>query len=33
VFTVLGKLPEAQGVIGYHLGRLRGRQRGLIEYK
>lgn len=33
LFTVLGKLPEAQGVLGYHLNRLRGRQRGLIEYK
>ena len=33
VFTVLGKLPEAQGVIGFHLNRLRGRRRGLIEYK
>ncbi len=33
LFTVLGKLPEAQGALGYHLNRLRGRQRGLIEYK
>lgn len=33
LFTVLGKLPEAQGVLGYHLNRIRGRQRGLIEYK
>ena len=33
VFTVLGKLPEAQGVIGYHLARWRGQRRGLIEYK
>ena len=33
VFTVLGKLPEAQGVIGFHVDRLRGRRRGLIEYK
>lgn len=32
-FSVLGKLPEAQGVLGYHLGRWRGRRRGLIEYK
>lgn len=32
-FTVLGKLPEALGVLGYWVGRLRGRQRGLIEYK
>ncbi|MFN3644905.1 MAG: glycosyltransferase family 2 protein [Gemmobacter sp.] len=32
-FTVLGKLPEALGVLGYWTGRLRGRQRGLIEYK
>lgn len=32
-FTVLGKLPEAQGVLGYHLGRMRGKRRGLIEYK
>lgn len=33
LFSVLGKLPEAQGALGYHLNRLRGRQRGLIEYK
>ena len=32
-FLVLGKLPEAQGVLGYHLSRLRGGERGLIEYK
>lgn len=32
-FSVLGKLPEAQGALGFHLNRLRGRQRGLIEYK
>jgi GT2 family glycosyltransferase len=33
VFTVLGKLPEAQGALGYWWGRVRGRKRGLIEYK
>ncbi|MBL4915903.1 glycosyltransferase family 2 protein [Szabonella alba] len=33
LFTVLGKIPEAQGVIGYWLGRMRRRQAGLIEYK
>lgn len=33
VFLVVGRLPEAQGVIGFHLDRLRGRRRGLIEYK
>lgn len=33
VFTVLGKLPEALGVLGYWTGRLRGRRAGLIEYK
>ena len=32
-FTVLGKLPEAQGALGFFLGRLIGRRRGLIEYK
>jgi hypothetical protein len=32
-FLTLGKLPEAQGVIGYHIGRLRGRKVRLIEYK
>jgi hypothetical protein len=32
-FTVLGKLPEAQGVIGYWWGRLRHKRAGLIEYK
>lgn len=33
VFTVLGRLPEAQGALGYLLGRLRGAQSRLIEYK
>lgn len=33
VFSVLGKMAEAQGAIGFYLGRLRGRRRGLIEYK
>jgi len=33
LFSVIGKLAEAQGVIGYRLDRLRGRHRGLIEYK
>lgn len=32
-FTVLGKLAEAQGAVGYYLSRLRGKRRGLIEYK
>jgi len=32
-FNVLGKLAEAQGVLGYWLGRLTGRRRKLIEYK
>lgn len=33
-FTVLGKVAEAQGALGYYLGRLRGKARsGLIEYK
>ncbi|MCB1363410.1 MAG: glycosyltransferase [Rhodobacteraceae bacterium] len=32
-FTVLGKLPEAQGVLCYRLGRMRGRRAGLMEYK
>ena len=33
VFTVLGKLAEAQGVLGYWVNRIRRRQGGLIEYK
>lgn len=33
VFTVLGKLPEALGALGFHLARLLGRRRGLIEYR
>ena len=33
VFLTLGKLPEAQGVLGYWWQRLTGRRRGLIEYK
>jgi GT2 family glycosyltransferase len=33
LFTVLGKLPEAQGALGFYLGRITGQRRGLIEYK
>jgi GT2 family glycosyltransferase len=33
VFTVLGKLPEAQGVLGYWWGRLWHKRAKLIEYK
>jgi GT2 family glycosyltransferase len=33
LFTVIGKFAEAQGALGYWLGRWRGRRRGLIEYK
>jgi GT2 family glycosyltransferase len=33
VFTVLAKFPEAQGVLEYHLNRLRKRRSRLIEYK
>src|SRR6056297_261279 len=33
VFTVLGKFAEAQGALGFYLSRLRGRKRGLVEYK
>jgi len=32
-FSILGKFAEAQGAIEFHLNRLRGRHRGLIEYK
>jgi hypothetical protein len=32
-FTVAGRLAEAQGVLGFHLGRLAGRRAGIIEYK
>lgn len=32
-FTVLAKFAEAKGALGFHLGRLRGKKRGLIEYK
>ena len=32
-YTVLGKFAEAQGALGYYADRLRGRRRGLIEYK
>lgn len=32
-FLTLGKVAEAQGVFIYHWNRLRGRKRGLIEYK
>lgn len=33
LFTTLGKLPQMQGVLAFHVGRLRGKRRGLIEYK
>lgn len=33
VFLTLGKLPEAQGAVGYWLARVTGRRRALIEYK
>jgi GT2 family glycosyltransferase len=33
LFTTLGKLPEMQGVLEFHLNRVRGKRRGLIEYK
>lgn len=33
VFNVLGKFAEAQGVLGYWLGRITGRGARLIEYK
>jgi GT2 family glycosyltransferase len=32
-FTTLGKLPELQGVLKFHLGQLAGKRSGLIEYK
>ncbi len=32
-FLSLGKFPEMQGILDYVFGRLRGRRRGLIEYK
>ena len=32
-FTVIGKFAEARGVISYWVNRVRGRRRGLIEYK
>lgn len=33
LLTVLGRFAEARGVLGYHLSRVLGRRRGLIEYK
>ena len=33
LFTVLGKFPEAVGVLRCHWGRLMGRRAGLLEYK
>lgn len=32
-FSLLGKFAEALGALGYYLSRLRGRRKGLIEYK
>ena len=33
IFLTFGKLPEALGVLGYHVHRLTGAERRLIEYK
>lgn len=33
LFNVIGKFAEAQGVLGFLLGRMTGQKRGLIEYK
>lgn len=33
IFLTLGKMPEAQGILGYWVSRLRGRRLGIIEYK
>ncbi len=33
LFTVLGKFPEAQGVLQFHLGRLLRRKSRIVEYK
>ena len=33
IFLTLAKVPEAQGVLGYWLGRITGHRRSLIEYK
>jgi hypothetical protein len=32
-FLLLGKVPEALGVLEFHLNRMRNRRAGLIEYK
>lgn len=32
-FTVLGRFPEAQGALEYHIRRLIGHRRGILEYK
>ena len=32
-FSVPGKFAEASGALGYYIGRITGRKRGLIEYK
>ncbi len=32
-FTVIGRFAEARGAVGFYTNRLRGRTRGLIEYK
>ncbi|WP_206020982.1 glycosyltransferase family 2 protein [Antarcticimicrobium luteum] len=33
LFTVLGKFAEAQGAVEFHLRRLRGQRRGIMEYR
>ncbi|MDK3019167.1 glycosyltransferase [Pseudodonghicola flavimaris] len=33
LFSMLGKFAEAQGALEFHLRRLRGRRRGIMEYK
>ncbi|MCB2113632.1 MAG: glycosyltransferase family 2 protein [Parvularculaceae bacterium] len=33
LFTILGKFPEALGVVKFHVGRAFGRRAGIVEYK
>ena len=33
MFLILGKIPEARGVLDYWIGRVSGQRKALIEYK